>query len=160
MKTLISLLITFLVSATCFSQSPRQIDLVSSFFSSYGSKVIRDVAHPVSTCTSYKVDPYTGHLYIITNYYKFGSQLFSCKYKIQLDGTGRFLSFSIYQCGDKDGHCLGVCRFTDFRETTTIPDISRYEKYLNTRLDNMTCEQYTLARLFFTWLDSGYYNKY
>lgn len=163
MKKLLIFVAVSLCCAPSYSQTQRQIDLVTNFFSNYGHDILQDAAHTMSICTSSSVEAYSGHIYYIKLNYKFGSTLFTCEYKLQLDAIGRFIKLNIYSCGDNGGHCFILCSLMledIVDDMTTTADRIRYEKYLGKRLEDMSCREYTMVKLFFKWSDTKYYTKY
>jgi hypothetical protein len=159
-----------LLSAVCllwafaYPQTEKQRKLTVDFFTYNGTTVINAFAHP--TCTAYysSIESYSGHTYYVKQYYKYGSEsigYFSCEYKIRLDYLGNFISFETYKCGSPDAVCFGACNFfRDLAAITTSEDKDRYEKYLHKVLDEFTCEDYCHARLYYKWIDLGYFRMY
>ncbi len=146
------------------AQSTTQKNLFSNFISYSGYSVLNAFAHPTCTVYSTSVEAYSDHTYYVKVYYQYGSQevrYFTCEYKIKLNYTGNFISLEKYSCGSSNASCFGACNFfKDLVSRTTSEDKDRFEKYLYKTLSEFSCEDYCHARLFYKWVDLGYYKEY
>lgn len=164
MKTITILMFFSLVYYNCYSQTERQKALAVNYFKYSGGNILNAFAHPTCSVYSASVETYSDHTYYVKIYYLYGSQnerSFACEYRIKLNSSGTILSLEKYSCGSPSVGCFGACNF--FRElatTTTTEDKDRFEKYLHKSLNEFSCEDYCLARLFYKWIDLGYFKEY
>ncbi len=147
---------------TLSAQTTGQVNLVTRFFNNSGGNMLQDATHPACTWSYADVKAYSGHTYYISMHYRqvLTSNEFVCRYKLRLNYLGQFLSLNIVECKCPDFNCFGICRVTTLDDITTSSNRLRYEKYTGSRLENMSCEEYTNVKLYYQWYDLGYYSAY